>query len=90
METKVEWRGERMLGELEQSIAANPAESVLGGVGIGYLLAFLPLVAIAGQLVRLGFALLRPALMVYAVVKLAEACRASRVGPGAVTPPPEK
>jgi|GEM_PF-2938242 len=57
-------------GRLRETIARHPQESLLGGVGAGYLLAHLPLLRMSGAVVRLGFMLLRPALLVYAVVKL--------------------
>jgi hypothetical protein len=53
-------------------VRANPTEAALTGLGIGFLLAQLPLRFIAAGIVRLALASLRPAALIYAVYKLVE------------------
>jgi len=53
-------------------IRRNPTESALASFGVGFLLAQLPLGFIAAGLVRLAFAALKPAALIYSVYKFAQ------------------
>lgn len=53
-------------------IRRNPSQSALAGLGIGFLLAQLPLRFIAAGIVRLFLASLRPAALLYAIYKLGQ------------------
>lgn len=58
----------------ERSVREDPLKAAGIAVGAGVLLAILPVARILGGLVRLGVLLLKPALLIFGVVKLLEAC----------------
>jgi hypothetical protein len=59
----------------EDRIRNAPLPSVLGALGIGYLLRFLPITAILFGVVRLVLALIKPAIIAFGAFKLYEFLR---------------
>lgn len=59
----------------EEFIRENPIESALGAMGIGFLLAQFPLRYIVAGLVQLTLLLLKPAVLLYAAVKVLQDIR---------------
>ena len=59
----------------EDTIRRAPIASLGAAVVAGLVLTRLPLVAIFGALFRLSFALARPALVVFGILKIVELCR---------------
>lgn len=57
--------------ECAERIRRAPLASVLGAAAFGYFLQFLPLRQIAGGLLRVVVGLVKPALIVFGVLKLA-------------------
>lgn len=56
--------------ECAERIRRAPLASVLGAAALGYFLQFLPVAAILNGLVRVVLGLVKPALIVFGVVKL--------------------
>ena len=57
-------------GQGEDYVREFPAQSILIALGAGFFLRLLPIGALVGLLVRLAFALARPALLIYGAVTL--------------------
>jgi hypothetical protein len=59
----------------EDSVRRAPLAALGISTVVGLVVSKLPLVAITGALLRLAFALLRPVLLVFGILKLVECCR---------------
>lgn len=52
----------------------EPAKAVASAFGIGFLINLLPIAAIVGALAAIAFALVRPALLFFGLLKVWELC----------------
>ena len=59
----------------DQFIADQPTKAAATAAATGFLLTFLPIGKIVGMLIDLAFALVRPLLLGFGLVKLFDACR---------------
>ena len=59
----------------DQYITEQPTKAVAAAAGTGFLLTFLPVGKIVGMLINLAFALVRPLLLGFGLVKLFDYCR---------------
>ena len=64
--------------QVQACIREHPAQAAWVSVGVGLLLAQLPLRLLATALARLGVWMLKPALILYGLYRLAEDCHARR------------
>ncbi len=62
----------KVLQHCETRIHESPVPTVLLAAGIGYAASILPVCRIGGALTRLGFSLVKPALLVIGVLKILE------------------
>jgi hypothetical protein len=60
--------------KLAEQIRHEPSKAIILAFGAGLLLCFLPVRKMLGFLVRITFALSKPALLILGVVKLLEYC----------------
>ena len=65
------------LDELAGHARAHPHQALLSAVGVGYLLRVLPTTRLLRVVLRLVFALLKPAVLIYGVSKLWEVSQKS-------------
>ncbi|HEY5894058.1 MAG TPA: hypothetical protein VIT91_12585 [Chthoniobacterales bacterium] len=73
--------------ECEAFVRRSPTQSLLTAVGIGYILNKLPLVSIGVAIGRLVFALLRPAAILFCVIKIYDSLNRKQEGSAPVTTP---
>ena len=64
--------------QAQACIREHPVQAAWVSLGIGFLLALLPLRLLATALVRLMVWVLKPALVLYGLYRLAEDCQARR------------
>lgn len=65
----------------EEYVRRNPTKSALVGVGLGFLLAQLPVRFMLLAFVKLLLLLVKPATFIYAISKLIDDCRGRTVTP---------
>ena len=69
---------EEIKAQLEMRIRENPTQAAWISLGIGFLLARLPLRYLVGGLLVLIVRMLKPAILVYGLLRMAEDCREGR------------
>jgi hypothetical protein len=69
---------QRCYADGEEYVRQNPAKSALVGLGVGFLLAQLPLRWMLLALVKLLFLVVKPVTLIYAISKLIDDVRAAR------------
>ncbi len=74
----------KSLQHCETRIHESPVPTVLLAAGIGYAASILPVCRIGGALTRLGFSLVKPALLVIGVLKILECLEKKRCAVKAV------
>jgi hypothetical protein len=67
--------------DCEESIRQSPIPSVLAAAGIGYFLCLLPLGLILRAVLKIALSLVKPALLVFAILKIAERCPCAKSTP---------
>lgn len=72
---------EQSYKDCEDSIRQSPIPSVLAAAGIGYILCLLPLGLILRAILKVALALVKPALLVLAILKIAERCPCAKKSP---------
>lgn len=69
---------EETRAQVKTCIRENPTQAALVSLGVGFLLAQLPLRLLVTALVRLVVWVLKPTLILYGLYRLAEDCQARR------------
>jgi hypothetical protein len=63
--------------EIQERVRQEPGRHILGALAVGYILSVIPFRSLLIPLIRICFILVRPALLLLGVVKLAEYLRKS-------------
>ena len=64
------------LNQADAFARREPAKAVASAFGVGFLINLLPIAAIVGALAAIAFTLVRPALLVFGLLKVWELCPA--------------